>query len=80
MGLRGGGLDDGEFAGQGARMQVGVLGGAAACVAVAAFGVIAEHRRTRRRNPDRVGVVSWTTVQLVALFAAVILAALAITG
>ncbi|WP_326525601.1 hypothetical protein [Sphingomonas sp.] len=54
--------------------------GAAACAAVAVAGMIADRRRVRRDDPDRVGVVNWTTVQLAAMFGAVLLGALAVTA
>ena len=50
--------------------------GAALLVAViAAFG---ERRRKRRANMDRIGLVSWPFVQMMALLAALILASLAL--
>ena len=45
-------------------------------VALAIFAGLADRARARRRNPDRVGMVSWPTVQVLALIAAAILASL----
>jgi len=61
-------------------MQVALWSGVAGCVAIAVASGLAERRRGRRDDPDRVGFVPWPAVQLAALFAAVIVAALAITG
>ncbi len=53
---------------------------AAACATVFALAVVAEHRRNRRRDPDRVGWMPWTMVQLVAILGMVFAVALALTG
>jgi len=52
---------------------------AAACATVFAVAVLAEHRRSRRRDPDRVGWVPWTTVQLAAVLGMVFAVAMALT-
>jgi hypothetical protein len=41
---------------------------------------VADHRRTRRRNLDRVGWAPWSFLQIAAGFAAVVAAALALKG
>ena len=51
-----------------------------AFVAVAAGSGLADWRRTRRSDPDRVGWVPWTLVQIMALLGAVVTAALALKG
>ncbi|WP_033922343.1 hypothetical protein [Sphingomonas sp. 37zxx] len=52
----------------------------AALLAVALLAGVAEHRRTRRADWDRVGVVYWPSVQMFALIGAFIAALLAIRG
>ncbi len=56
------------------RLWIGVV----AAVLLAAVAGVAEHRRTRRRNIDRVSMVPWPTVQFLSLIAAVILGGLAL--
>ncbi len=53
-----------------------IAGGAAMLFAVS---VVAERRRTLRRDPDRVGWVPWTLLQLAATLAMVFSVALALT-
>ncbi|WP_235513604.1 hypothetical protein [Sphingomonas sp. Leaf11] len=43
-----------------------------------AVSILAERRRTLRRNPDRVGWVPWTLVQLIAVLVVVFAAAMAL--
>jgi hypothetical protein len=50
------------------------FGSAGLLVALAIGAGLADRRRARRTNPDRVGMVSWPTVQILALIAAAILA------
>ncbi len=57
----------------------GLWGIAAASATIFAVAVLAEHRRSRRRDPDRVGWMPWTLVQLVAILATVFAVALALT-
>ena len=52
--------------------------GVAVLVALASAG--GERRRTRRRNPDRVGWVDWRTVQLFALITALLLVSVALNS
>ena len=65
-------------------MQGPLLGplwiGVGAFVAVAAGSVLADWRRTKRRDLDRVGWMPWTLIQVMAVLGAVITAALAIKG
>ncbi|MBO9624463.1 MAG: hypothetical protein J7500_17275 [Sphingomonas sp.] len=59
-------------------MQQQLLCGAVAALLVAAISGLGERRRRRRRKLDDVGLVPWTTVQMVALVAAVVLGSLAL--
>jgi hypothetical protein len=59
-------------------MQPWLWGGAAACVAVAVASGVAQSRRHKRRNLDRVGVVPWPTVQFAAMLGALLLASFAL--
>lgn len=49
-------------------------------VAVAAGSGLADWRRAKRRDLDRVGWVPWTLIQILAVLGAVVTAALAIKG
>ena len=53
---------------------------AGAAVLVAVWSGIADHRRVRRDDLDRVGFVDWRTVQIAALAGAIIAASLAFNG
>jgi hypothetical protein len=46
--------------------------------AVAALSAFAEHRRTRRRDLDKVGWVPWNFIQVIAFLVAIVAAALAL--
>jgi hypothetical protein len=61
-------------------MQARLWGGAAVCVGIAIVSGLAEARRRRRRNLDRVGVVAWPAVQVAAMMGAVILASVALNS
>lgn len=63
-----------------AAMQAGLWSGVAACAALAVASGVADRRRARRSDPDRVGVVPWTTLQLAALMTGIVVAAVAISG
>lgn len=45
---------------------------------LAVLSAFAEHRRSRRRDLDKVGLMPWNFIQVVAFLAAVIAAALAL--
>ena len=47
---------------------------------LAAFAALAEHRRGRRRNLDRVGWMPWNLIQVLAFLGAMAAAAVALTG
>ncbi|MBR0553400.1 hypothetical protein [Stakelama marina] len=47
---------------------------------LAVFAGVAEHRRARRDDLDRIGIIAWPTVQALALMAALIVAAAALFG
>ena len=54
--------------------------GFAAAAALALAAALAERARTRRRDLDDPGWVPWQTIAYLALLAALVLAALALTG
>ncbi|WNO53360.1 hypothetical protein [Stakelama saccharophila] len=49
-------------------------------VFLAVVAGVAEHRRSRRDDLDRIGIVAWPGVQLLALMAALVLTAAALFG
>ena len=59
-------------------MQVELWGGAAAALILAGVSAVGEHRRSNRRDPDKVGVMPWMLIQMLAILAAIILASLAL--
>lgn len=59
-------------------MQARLWGSVAVCVVMAVTSALAERRRRRRDDPDRVGIVPWLGVQLFAMLAAVVLASIAL--
>lgn len=61
-------------------MQAGLWSAAAALSLLAVGSGVADARRARRADLDRVGVVPWPGVQVTAILCAVIVAALALTG
>ncbi|WP_109809260.1 hypothetical protein [Sphingosinithalassobacter portus] len=58
-------------------MQERLWTGAVAAIFLAIVSGVAEHRRQRRSNLDRVGLAPWSLIQFLALLAAVILGGLA---
>jgi len=54
--------------------------GVGAWLALAAGSGVADWRRARRSDPDAVGFMPWTLVQILAILGAVVTAALAIKG
>ena len=52
--------------------------GAGAAVALGLLAGVAEHRRRNRRDADCVGLMPWPMIQFIALFAAFLLASLAL--
>lgn len=54
--------------------------GVGAFVTIAAGSGLADWRRAKRRNLDRVGWMPWTLIQIMAVLGAVVTAALAIKG
>ncbi len=54
--------------------------GVGAWLAVAAGSGMADLRRARRSDPDAVGWMPWTLIQILAILGAVVTAALAIRG
>jgi hypothetical protein len=61
-------------------MQVMLWSWAGVALAVVALGGVADWRNRRRRNIDRVAMLPWPLIQVMALLAAVMLAALAINA
>lgn len=61
-------------------MQVPLWIGVGTFVAVAAGSGLADWRRVKRSNLDRVGWMPWTLIQVMAMLGAVVMAALAIKG
>lgn len=61
-------------------MQVMLLGWAGAALAIVALGGLADWRNRRRRNIDRVAMLPWPLIQVMALLAAIVLAALAVNA
>ena len=59
-------------------VQAGLWAGAGAAGAMAVIAGIAEWRRGRRRNLDRVGWMPWTAIQVLSLLAMTLAAALAL--
>jgi hypothetical protein len=53
---------------------------AAFMLAVAIFAAVAEHRRGRRRDLDRVGLMPWNFIQVIAFLCAIAAAGLALKG
>jgi hypothetical protein len=51
---------------------------AAVLALLAAYAALAEHRRNKRRDLDRVGLVPWNLIQVLAFLGAMAAAALAI--
>src|SRR5688572_25122564 len=47
-------------------------------MALAVFAALAEHRRARRRDLDRVGIIPWNFIQVIAFLVAIVAAALAL--
>lgn len=59
-------------------MQLQSWIGAGAALLVALCSGLAEHRRRRRRDLERVGWVPWLAIQMAALFTALVLASVAL--
>lgn len=55
-------------------MQHALLAGIGSLVAIAVGSGVAEYRRKNRRNIDRVGIMPWTTVQVIAVIGAAMMA------
>jgi hypothetical protein len=53
---------------------------AAGLLVFAAFGMVADRRRIRRKHIDAVGWLPWTTLSFLALFGGVVLLSFALKG
>ena len=58
-------------------MAVECWSGAGAALALAVFAGFRDRQRKRRANLDKVGIIDWPAVQVLALIAAAILASIA---
>lgn len=61
-------------------MQAGLWIGAGTCVLLTLVAILAERRRSSRRDPDRVGIMPWTAIQMASILGSVMCAALALTS
>ncbi|WP_084584117.1 hypothetical protein [Sphingomonas azotifigens] len=59
-------------------MQLQFWSGAGVALGIAILAGLAEHRRRKRRNLERVGWVPWMAIQMAGLFAALVLASVAL--
>lgn len=59
-------------------MQLEFWIGAGVALGIAILAGLAEHRRRRRRDLERVGWVPWMAIQMAGLFAALVLASVAL--
>ncbi|WP_010543942.1 hypothetical protein [Sphingomonas elodea] len=59
-------------------MQLQFWIGAGVALLIAILAGLAEHRRRRRRDLERVGWVPWIAIQMAGLFAALVLASVAL--
>lgn len=59
-------------------MQQQLWGGAVAALLLAVVSGVGESRRRRRRDPDRVGFMPWSLLQMMAVLGTVILVSVAL--
>ena len=59
-------------------MHIYLWSGCATALAVAGVANLAEHRRAKRRNLDRVGFMPWSLIMVLAMMIALSCAAIAI--
>lgn len=59
-------------------MQLQFWIGAGVALAIAILAGLAEHRRRRRRDLERVGWMPWMAIQMAGLFAALLLVSVAL--
>jgi hypothetical protein len=59
-------------------MQLQSWIGAGLALLVAILSGVAEHRRRKRRDLERVGLMPWMAIQMAALFAALVLVSVAL--
>lgn len=60
-------------------MQATLWAAVAVCAAILVIAIVAERRRAGRRDPDRVGIMPWISIQMAATLGCVMFAALALT-
>ena len=58
-------------------MKVELWSGAGLALALAVFAGFCDYRRKRRRDLDKIGIVDWPAVQVIAVIGAAILASVA---
>ncbi|MBB5710342.1 hypothetical protein [Sphingomonas xinjiangensis] len=59
-------------------MHAELWAGAGAALALAVVSGIGEHRRSHRRDLDRVGLIPWPLIQLLALLLAIVCVSVAL--
>lgn len=59
-------------------MQAWIWGGCAGAVGVAALSSLADRRRNKRSDPDKVGFMPWPLIMILAMITATVFAALAL--
>ncbi|MHA6718928.1 hypothetical protein ACX40Y_05700 [Sphingomonas sp. RS6] len=61
-------------------MQLQYWAGAVIALIVAVASALGERRRRGRHDLDRIGLMPWMTMQMIALFAALVLASVALNA